>query len=165
MPSKKLQIKKKSSVVLTPKKIDTVETEGAPPPSGPRKITIRSTKSKLDKVSKESIGAHDNKSATLKVQDDELRFADEEDVLDASQSSVVELNSSTVKDPVPQIPLEPEKAEATQKLPDPKEEHFKFFCYRCGQRLKVPVSWANKSTPCGRCGHDLVVPPPLVEDS
>jgi len=90
--------------------------------------------------------------------------ASEEEALDNSASTVVELNSSTLKDPVKQIPLEPEKAEPSPKsdsIQELPEETFKFHCYRCGQKLKVPLSWANMSTTCGRCRHDVVVPPPL----
>ncbi|WFB36570.1 hypothetical protein P3T73_02195 [Kiritimatiellota bacterium B12222] len=90
---------------------------------------------------------------------------DDTDVLDNASSGVVKLNSSTLKDPVEQRPLDPETAEDSPDLDltqDLTEATFKFFCYRCGQKLKVPISWANMSTSCGRCGHDLVVPPPLA---
>jgi hypothetical protein len=40
---------------------------------------------------------------------------------------------------------------------------FKFFCCRCGQKLQVPVGWANKLHQCRSCGHDIVIPPPLTE--
>jgi hypothetical protein len=164
MPQKVQIKKKKKTLVLTPKHVETVETEEPHGSSSKKKIKIRSTKSKLEEANQEPLGAHEHNSATLRVDDDDLKFAEDAPVLDASDSTAVELNSSTVKDPVAQIPLHPEKAEATQELPDPKEDHFKFHCYRCGQRLKVPVAWANKSIPCGRCGHDLVIPPPLVEE-
>ena len=89
----------------------------------------------------------------------------DEEVMDNSASTVVELNSSTMKDPVEQRPLQPEKVKPSPKIDltqDLSEPTFKFFCYRCGQKLKVPISWANLSTICGRCKHDLVVPPPLL---
>jgi len=86
----------------------------------------------------------------------------DDEVMDASQSTVVELNSSTLRDPIPQKKLEPEEAEPTPEDIPPQEEMFKFFCYRCGQKLKVPMSWANMSIRCGRCDHDLVIPPPLM---
>ena len=72
---------------------------------------------------------------------------------------------------------EPEPAQVEAALPDPQaqvvvkqkpprevlgEPTFKFFCYRCGQKLMVPVSWANKTHTCGRCNHDIVIPPPLI---
>jgi hypothetical protein len=41
---------------------------------------------------------------------------------------------------------------------------FKFFCYRCGQKLQVPISWANKMQTCGCCGHEIRIPPPLTGD-
>jgi hypothetical protein len=41
---------------------------------------------------------------------------------------------------------------------------FKFFCYRCGQKLQVPVAWANKMHVCKSCGYDIVIPPPLTGD-
>lgn len=99
-----------------------------------------------------------NASQTLHIED-----ADTED-LENSASQAVELNSATVKDPVKQTPLEAEKAKPSPKIDltlDLSEPTFKFFCYRCGQKLKVPRSWANLSTTCGRCKHDVVVPPPL----
>ncbi len=100
-------------------------------------------------------------SQTLHIDDPD------EDVIDNSASTVVELNSSTMKDPVEQRPLEPEKTKASPKIDltqDLSEPTFKFFCYRCGQKLKVPLSWANLSTSCARCKHDVVVPPPLDGD-
>lgn len=163
MPQK-LRVKKKKSFVLTPRSVETVESEEAPTLRQKRKITIQSSKAKLDEAAESDLGAHDNKSVTLKGGNEDLQVAEESETLETTETAPTELNSSTVKDSVPQVPLSTEEAETTQELPDPEEEHFKFFCYRCGQRLKVPVSWANKSTPCGRCGHDLVIPPPLVED-
>jgi DNA-directed RNA polymerase subunit RPC12/RpoP len=41
---------------------------------------------------------------------------------------------------------------------------FKFFCYRCGQKLQVPVAWSNKMHTCRSCGHDILIPPPLMGD-
>gem|GEM_PF-1515990 len=53
-----------------------------------------------------------------------------------------------------------------QNVKQPKEvlgePSFKFFCCRCGQKLKVPVSWANKNFSCVRCGHEITIPPPLI---
>lgn len=95
---------------------------------------------------------------TLHIEDQD------DDVMDNSASSVVELNSSTLRDPVEQRPLAPEKTKPSPKIDltqDLSEPTFKFFCYRCGQKLKVPNSWANMSTTCARCKHDVVVPPPL----
>lgn len=40
---------------------------------------------------------------------------------------------------------------------------FKFFCCRCGQKLQVPVAWANKMHTCIACGHEIQIPPPLSE--
>ena len=45
-----------------------------------------------------------------------------------------------------------------------EEKQFKFYCYRCGQRLKVPLSWAKKSLECGQCERTIIIPPPLEED-
>ncbi len=90
----------------------------------------------------------------------------DDEILDASDSMAVELNSSTIKDPVKQVPLEPEEVEPGPKEIPPEEVEvptFKFFCYRCGQKLKVPMEWANMSTRCLRCNHDIVIPPPLME--
>lgn len=132
MPPKKIRIIKKKEVTLTPKSIERVNSE----PKGT------------------------NPSQTLHIED-----PDEQEVIDNSASTVVELNSSTIKDPVEQRPLQPEKAKSSPKVDltqDLSEPTFKFFCYRCGQKLKVPVSWANLSTTCARCGHDLVVPPPIA---
>lgn len=99
-------------------------------------------------------------SHTLHIDD-----PDDEDVMDNSASRVVELNSASLKDLVEQRPLQPQAEKVSPQIDltqDLSEPTFKFFCYRCGQKLKVPFSWANLSTTCGRCGHDLVVPPPIV---
>ncbi|MGA0334230.1 MAG: hypothetical protein ACO3N7_07915 [Kiritimatiellia bacterium] len=132
MPAKKIIVKKKGSVVLTPKVM--IQDHNSKP--GP--------------------------SQTLHIPDPE-----DEDALDNSASGAVHLNSSTLRDPVEQRPLNPEQSEPSPKMDltqDLAEPTFKFYCYRCGQKLKVPVSWAHLSTTCGRCGRDLVVPPPLVGD-
>lgn len=140
MPAKKIVVKKKKSVVLNPRSVERIQMDDAV------------VKSPLLKSNQ-----------TLHIEED----PDDENVLDNSASTVVELNSSTLKDPVEQRPLEPEKAKASPKIDltqDLSEPTFKFYCYRCGQKLKVPLSWANLSTICGRCGRDLVVPPPLLGD-
>lgn len=41
---------------------------------------------------------------------------------------------------------------------------FKFFCCRCGQKLQVPMAWASKMHTCKSCGHEIVIPPPLMGD-
>lgn len=99
-------------------------------------------------------------SQTFQIEDPDA------EILDASDSMAVELNSSSIKDPVKQVPLEPEEVESSPKEIPPEEVEiptFKFFCYRCGQKLKVPMEWANMSTRCLRCDHDIVIPPPLME--
>lgn len=99
-------------------------------------------------------------SQTFQIEDPDA------EILDASDSMAVELNSSSIKDPVKQVPLEPEEVGPSSKeVPPEKKEvpSFKFFCYRCGQKLKVPMEWANMSTRCLRCDHDIVIPPPLME--
>ena len=164
MPSK-VKIKKKKSLVLTPRNVETVDTDSpaeSPPaaPPGKRKVVI---KAGSEGIARKASAPPKENSSTLRVEEDEIEVVMEENVLDASDSMAVELNSSTVRDPVLQQPLTPENAEPSPPGPQPEDEHFKFFCYRCGQRLKVPVVWANKSIPCGRCGHDLVIPPPLVD--
>jgi hypothetical protein len=67
---------------------------------------------------------------------------------------------------VPSPPPPPPPPKAAPPPPPVREvlgePTFKFYCYRCGQKLKVPVSWANKMYPCIRCGHDIMIPPPLV---
>lgn len=139
MPAKKIIVKKKKSVVLSPRGIERVQTD-------------------VDEVKSPLLKSHQ----TLHIDD-----PGDEDVMDNSASTVVELNSATLKDPVEQRPLAPENAEPSPKIDltqDLSQPTFKFFCYRCGQKLKVPVSWANLSTTCGRCGRDLVVPPPLLGD-
>ncbi len=62
-------------------------------------------------------------------------------------------------EPPPEIKVKQKGLSAMEVLGEPT---FKFFCYRCGQKLQVPVSWSNKSHTCGRCGHDIVIPPPLI---
>lgn len=128
MPAKKIVIKKKNSVILTPKIIGQENDKVGP-------------------------------SQTLHIPD-----PDEDEALDNSASGVVELNSSTVKDPVKQRPLNTDQVQSSPELDltqDLTEPTFKFYCYRCGQKLKVPLSWADHSTSCARCGRDVVVPPPL----
>jgi hypothetical protein len=50
----------------------------------------------------------------------------------------------------------------TKAAPPAKEENptFKFFCYRCGQKLQVFVSWAGAMHPCPMCKSKVLVPPP-----
>ncbi len=60
--------------------------------------------------------------------------------------------------PVTEKASEPE----TVAVPTPKDTTptFKFFCYRCGQKLQVFVSWAGAMHPCPMCKSELLVPPP-----
>lgn len=137
MPTKKIVVKKKKkSIVLSPRNVEFIHDD--------------------DDDSRVPSPA----SQTLHIPDPD------EDVLDNSASGVVELNSSTSDYAVEQRPLEPESADESPDLDltqDLSEPTFKFFCYRCGQKLKVPTSWANKSTNCARCEQDVVIPPPLTE--
>lgn len=129
-----------------------------------KKIVIKKREISLKpRVMQRVILSEDTKpgpSQTLHIDD-----PDDEDVIDNSASAVVALNSSTLKDLVEQRPLQPEEEKVSPQIDltlDLSEPTFKFFCYRCGQKLKVPISWAHLSTTCGRCGHDLVVPPPIA---
>jgi len=139
MPPKKIVVKKKKkSIVLSPRNVEVFHYDDSTEPSPA--------------------------SQTLHIPDPDED--EDEDVLDNSASGVVELNSSTSDYAVEQRPLEPESAEESPDLDltqDLSEPTFKFFCYRCGQKLKVPSSWANKSTNCARCEQDVVIPPPLTE--
>jgi hypothetical protein len=60
--------------------------------------------------------------------------------------------------------LDPDEIEFMEGLSAIEEKHFRFYCYRCGQRLKVPVSWAKMGIACGRCERNIIIPPPLEED-
>lgn len=75
-------------------------------------------------------------------------------------------SSPSKKAPEPEPPVEEEEVVVKKKSPPLREvlgePTFKFFCYRCGQKLQVPVSWANKHHSCARCGHDILIPPPLI---
>ena len=60
--------------------------------------------------------------------------------------------------------LDPDDMEFMEGLSTVDEKHFRFYCYRCGQRLKVPLSWAKKMIACGQCDRNIIIPPPLEED-
>lgn len=53
------------------------------------------------------------------------------------------------------------KTLATKGTPAADEEMFKFYCCRCGQKLKVLTSWAGHMRACPICHHEILVPHPL----
>gem|GEM_PF-2085981 len=58
----------------------------------------------------------------------------------------------------------PERDRARPIAPsESREVEFKFYCYRCGQKLKVPLSWAERKYPCIRCKQEIVIPTPPEE--
>lgn len=60
--------------------------------------------------------------------------------------------------------VDPDDVEFIEGLSLVEEKQYRFYCYRCGQRLKVPLSWAKKIIECGRCARKIIIPPPLEED-
>ncbi len=74
----------------------------------------------------------------------------EENVTEIAELAEVqfEIQEETFSEPGPPV------AEGSSK-------HFKFFCYRCGQKLQVPVAWSGRQHPCGRCGESILIPEPL----
>lgn len=170
MATRKIQVKKKKSITLVPKPSEKTTASSSasakamkspePSPAKKKKSGIEWEETEVEEAARIIMRAHKQRS---KAQE-EGELPEEQEIFDASDSVAVELNSPDLHDHEPQIPLKPDEAETTAEPPTPGADSFKFYCYRCGQRLKVPVSWANKSTPCGRCGHDLVIPPPLIQD-
>jgi hypothetical protein len=169
------KIKRKKSIVLQAKNVevvgsDTVET----PPVAQRKVMVSKTQSHASvSIRRNGKGDEEERSSRANTQHVDVPddTAEQDKVIlprDTSTLPVakaVDLNSATVKDQVMQKPLDVDQAPPAPRKPPHEvlgEPTFKFFCYRCGQKLMVPVSWANKSYPCGRCGHDIVIPPPLV---
>jgi DNA-directed RNA polymerase subunit RPC12/RpoP len=153
---------KKKPMTLAAKNVQRADAEAGEKeePVARKKVVISKPGPQPEKDDSAEISEIPKPSQTFHIEDPD------EEVLDASDSMAVELNSSTIKDPVKQVPLEPEEMEQSPpEIPPEKKEvpTFKFYCYRCGQKLKVPVEWANMSTRCLRCGHDIVVPPPLME--
>lgn len=73
---------------------------------------------------------------------------------------------TTVKKPAKRPPAPPPtppkaKAEAEEEAAPAKDEVIKFFCIRCGQKLKVSVSICGKSIKCPSCAQSIDVPHPL----
>ncbi|MEX2606219.1 MAG: hypothetical protein WD708_02645 [Kiritimatiellia bacterium] len=163
MASKKIiRVKgKKKPVTLVAKNVQKVDSESGEPEEkvAKKKVMISKPGPQPEKDESAEISEIPKASQTFHIEDPD------EQILDASDSMAVELNSSTIKDPVKQVPLEPEEVEPSPpEIPSEEEvPSFKFHCYRCGQKLKVPVEWANMSTRCLRCEHDIVIPPPLME--
>lgn len=163
MASKKIiRVKgKKKPVTLVAKNVQRADQEaGEEASEANEKKVISKSGPQPEKEDSSEISDVPKASQTFHIEDPD------DEILDASDSMAVELNSSTVKDPVKQVPLEPEEVEPSPKEIPPEEVEiptFKFFCYRCGQKLKVPIEWANMSTRCLRCEHDIVIPPPLME--
>ncbi len=167
MPSKPTKIKRKKSIVLQPKQVETTDTGAATPKpaSNPvkRKIVkkpaasgkIPSRKTEVRKPSSELTP----KSTSYVEETEEVEIP-----LDPSTLPVGKPVSMS-QAPASANPLDPSGKEHAPVKPPREvvgEPTFKFFCYRCGQKLMVPVSWANKSYPCGRCHHEIVIPPPLI---
>jgi len=176
MARKPIKGKNKSSAALSARGVEYTSGETSPgasrrrvvvkksPP--PKKKIIRSTvakKSELDSSGKSDVKPPPDKTANVEILDDPEPPTP--NVAELPVGKPVDLNDPSVRDDVEQRPLDPSQTQRTP-LPKPPKEvlgepTFKFFCYRCGQKLMVPVSWANKSYPCRRCGHDIVIPPPL----
>jgi hypothetical protein len=171
MAGKPTKIKRKKSVVLQPKQLEVVEDppeSGEAPPPARRKVVIQKASEPGTRVVKRSGTPSVVESKSAEEPRSEEPEAEDELPADVSSLPVgkpVDLNSRSVNDPVMQRPLDVDAAPPAPRKPPREvlgEPTFKFFCYRCGQKLMVPVSWANKSYPCGRCGHDIVIPPPLI---
>lgn len=136
-----------------------LNTEPEPPPP-PKKLVIQSPaerqKEKKTNISIDEEGHFVVDDFVLKV---EKRNALN---VDASNTQALRLNSSELEEGITQIPLDPSMVQPHPAPAEVEQKTFKFHCYRCGQKLKVPVAWANMSIPCRRCGHEIVIPPPLL---
>ena len=150
MSGNAIRIKRKSPV-LAAKDVQVVgraeSAAGEPSGATPRRVVFTGAKTARVKTSAEE------DPNTMKI-----------DMEDGSPNPVELTKSKTAIDPEVQAPevdrLTTEDVTALRH--ESQEIIFKFYCYRCGQKLKVPVSWANRMYPCIRCRHDILIPPPLV---
>ena len=154
---------RKVTIKTANKKPLVLNTEPEPPPA-PKRLVIKSAKDRQIEQKKKAIQI-DEEASTFVVDDYVLQISKKKAIdVDASGTQAVDLNSSDLVEDIEQIPLEPDQVEPHPAYdPNAPVKAFKFHCYRCGQKLKVPVTWANMSIPCGRCGHELVIPPPLLD--
>lgn len=150
MATKTLQIKKKKRAVLTPKSLNVVHDE----------------------------------SGEILVPDDAFISQSVEDAVEAVQQGgkrpvlpqglqtshffdAYLAESQNLKQAVPQsqtseVPA-PEPPPSSPAREVPGAPCFKFFCYRCGQKLRVPAAWAGKMHTCKACHSDIIIPEPLAE--
>lgn len=166
MTSKPDESKKKKSVVLNVRDAKKEEEPVERAPGGKRKVVVKKKPVKKRIRRKSATQAKEGGAGSGNVS------ADPEppvpNVAQVPEGTPVELNDPSIQSPEEQRPLDPSLTQRTPQPTPPREvlgePSFKFFCYRCGQKLQVPVSWANKSYPCGRCHNDIVIPPPLVRE-
>jgi len=166
MASKPTKIKRKKSIVLQPKHVETTESAPAKPVSSSGTV-----KRKIVKKAAGSGNGSPRRSEVRKKPREETPSAETRASQEAEMEMPLDPASLPVGKPVSMSPspvvnpLDPSGKESAPVKPPREvvgEPTFKFFCYRCGQKLMVPVSWANKSYPCGRCHHEIVIPPPLI---
>ena len=168
MTGKPGKIKKKKSIVLAARDVQMVEKEQPAAPPTIKRVVITSGRKRPLKRIRTGPGTPSTRPRTQQV---ELpREEGKEEELQANSLTATPID---VDDPVMKADMEAEPLPPPEELKTPAgkvsgqaladgEPTFKFFCYRCGQKLMVPVSWANRGYPCGRCGHDIIIPPPLV---
>lgn len=181
MSGNSIRIKRKKSV-LQPRGVQVVHTqtheiETAAPPDVPSQVAEEPSQRKVilskpnGDVKSKVVRRNTAQSVTVKRNTTRLkRPSTEAPVRSPSTSTPTDAKAreadgssdepaAATIEPPPDIKVKQKSRPAMEVLGEPS---FKFFCYRCGQKLQVPVSWANKSHTCGRCGHDIVIPPPLI---
>lgn len=167
MPSKPTKIKRKKTIVLQPKDMDStqdVTPKSASPSSGPVRRKVVKKPAASGKIPTRQSQIRSKSRVSEEINPEELIETVDMQVPTDIDSLPVGKPVSIPENPTAN-PLDPsgkEFAPTNSSREVVGEPTFKFFCYRCGQKLIVPVSWANKSYPCGRCHHEIVIPPPLI---
>lgn len=164
MTSKSGKSKKKKSVVLPARDVEMVDENGTSTPAKKRRVVVKKGTIGRGNIKRGSaLESKGDQTVNVDVPDDPEPPVP--NIAQLPEGKPVDLNDPSIKSQVEQRPLDPSQTQRTPQPTPPREvlgePTFKFFCYRCGQKLQVPVSWANKSYPCGRCHNDIVIPPPL----
>ncbi|MCC5845383.1 MAG: hypothetical protein JJU05_14130 [Verrucomicrobia bacterium] len=151
MATKTLQIKKKKRVVLAPKSIKAVHQDS-------EEIEVPDDAF----VSQSVEDALEAKSQPNPILPQGLQTSHFFDAYLAESQKLKQTASNQEEANAVSEAQAPETPPTREVLGAPT---FKFFCYRCGQKLQVPVAWANKMHTCKSCGYEIVIPPPLMGDS
>lgn len=167
MAGKPTKIKKKKSVLLAARDVRVVDGDEGASGDNKTRIVITSTgKSGVKRIRRTGPGTVSTRPRTQRIDASQSISAPSENSLTATPVDMddPDMKADMENDPLP--PPEDLKPTEGSGVPDKVradgEPTFKFFCYRCGQKLMVPISWANNMYPCGRCGHDITIPPPMV---